>query len=278
MVNSYHEEQCYGCSRNVNSDMGETLHTLSCKHSICDNYLDYVRRGNEENFEELVCQKCKENQPGKNIFTNDEKIVQPSDEKENGKQTVELCKRHARPIPVTLFCNSPECQKKICQLCLLDEHMKHKLLDLQNLQEDRQRILLENTSASKKEFQSNKEILLDAKDEAMKNRDTCRKKIEDKAEALLEKITHIIINKRDQFLKHVTDVKTQEIEKIEEDVDHFNKCINKLKKIEETMTGEVKTLETITRQSEQFDAVVAQMRSKSGRRVFTNFNTLPEVQ
>ena len=73
-------------------------------------------------------------------------------------------------------------------------------------------------------------------------------------------------------MKHVTDVKTQEIEKIEEDVDHFNKYINKLKKIEETMVGEVKTLEAITRQSEQFDAVVAQMRSKSGSRVFTNFN------
>ena len=155
---------------------------------------------------------------------------------------------------------------------MLDEHMKHKLLDLQNLQEDTQRILLENTSASKKEFQSNKEMLLDAKDEAMKNRDTCRKNIEDKAEALLEKITDIIINKRDQFLKHVTDVKTQEIEKIEEDVDHFNKCINKLKKIEETMAGEVKTLETTTRQSEKFDAVVAQMRSKSGSRIYTNFN------
>ena len=58
---------------------------------------------------------------------------------------------------------------------MLDEHMKHKLLDLQNLQEDKQRILLVNTNASKKEFQSNKEMLLDAKDEAMKNRDTCRK-------------------------------------------------------------------------------------------------------
>ena len=270
MGNSYRERHCYVCSRHINSDMGDTSHTLACEHSVCDNCMDNIRRGNE-NFEEPVCQKCKEKQPQKNFFTNDENIVHSSDEKEE-KKTMEVCKRHARPIPITLFCNSPGCQKKICQLCMLDDHRKHELLDLHNLQEERQRILLENTGASKKEIQSNKEMLLDAKDEAKKNRETCRKNIEDKADALLEKITRIVTNKRDQLLKYVTDVKTQEIEKIEEDVDHFDKCINKLKKIEETLSGEAKSLEAITSQSELFDAVVSQMRCKSGSRSCKNFN------
>ena len=76
-------------------------------------------------------------------------------------QTNQQCEDHSRDI--TLFCNEPGCQESICQICMVQNHKRHDILDLEQLQEKRYETLLDNIESLKNNLQSNRQKVLETK-------------------------------------------------------------------------------------------------------------------
>ena len=227
-----------------------------------------------------LCSECKEIEENAKIPVKDIDEVPEKDKEDNipiqeerpnqQKPKMEMCKVHNRQI--SFFCNNPSCQKEICQLCMIEEHKKHEFLDLQNLQDERRRILLANTESLKKDIQKNKSDLLQTKDILSENLKTCTKRIGEEKNNKVNTVTRIVAQKYDQLLESVTSTKTEEIQTIENDVKIFDQQISELEDIEENMDGEANKLEDIESKNKLFNDIVAQMREKSAPRCYKNFD------
>ena len=284
-------EECHSCFEKF-ALLGIEPVVLSCGHSLCEKCAEDIEE------QRAVCSECQEKvttdkiteieeakeEEEKDKEEGGEKENPPKDEEEKSNKNhipverekkptkkMEMCKRHDREI--TFFCNNPDCQKEICQICILEEHKKHEFLDLKNLQEEKRRILLVNTEALKKDIQTNKAKLLDTKEEMTENLNTCTKKIQEEKRAKIESVTRIVTDKYDQLLQSVTHIKTEEIDTIDKDVKIFDQQISELKDIETNMEGEgSKKLDEIMNKNKLFNDVVEKTKEKSGPRSYKNFD------
>ena len=277
VINSEYAEECYECHGKF-ALLGTDPVTLSCGHCLCEDCFQRVSGNTREKVE--LCPECEKKEENDKIPLKDTDEVPDQDKEKNTPlpeerpkrqiQTMETCKDHDRPI--SFFCNNPDCQKEICQICMIEQHKKHEFLDLQNLQEEKRKILLANTESLKKDILNNKSKLLETKEELSENLNTCTKTIEDEKNKKVETVTRIVTQKYDRLLEFVRNTKTEEIRVIENDVKIFDQQISQLKHIEENMHGEAKKLEDIEDKNILFDEIVAQMREKSGPRCYKNFD------
>ena len=275
-INSEYAEECHECGEKFALSGSDPV-TLLCGHSLCGDCIQCVSGNNGDKIE--LCSQCEEKEENDKIPVKDTEEVPEKDKEENipiqeerpnrQKPKMEVCKVHKRQI--SFYCNNPSCQKEICQLCMIEEHKKHEFLDLQNLQEEKRKILLENTETLKKDIQKNKLELLQTKDSLSENLKTCTKKIEEEKNNKVNTVTRIVTQKYDQLLESVTSTKTEEIQTIENDVKIFDQQISELEDIEENMDGEGKKLEDIESKNKLFSDIVAQMREKSAPRCYKNF-------
>ena len=246
-ISPEYAEECHECHEKF-ALLGTDTVTLSCGHSLCE---DCIQRVSGNTGDEVkLCPECEKKEENDKIPLKDidevpvkdkeDNIPQPEEKPKGQKQKMETCKDHDRPI--SFFCNNPDCQKEICQICMIEQHKKHEFLDLHNLQEEKRKILLANTESLKKDILNNKSKLLDTKEELSENLSTCTKTIEEEKNKKVDTVTRIVTQKYDRLLESVRNTKTEEIKAIENDVKIFDQQISQLKHIEENMHGEAKKI------------------------------------
>ena len=77
----------------------------------------------------------------------------------------EFCTKHNKQ-QASLFCKNDGCQKAICQLCVINEHRAHDLVDMKEDKAEKTATLFSKIETTINELQDKKDKYLDAIGEA----------------------------------------------------------------------------------------------------------------
>ena len=156
---------------------------LPCTHTLCETCVGQMIRGDT-----LQCPECRQKHratrgrksfpQNKYILVNIKRSSTSSNERKvlSKQPKADLCERHKRPRD--LFCTEELCQRRICPLCLKDQHRNHNFEDAGQLLEDKRLELMERVELLRCNLLSSKEKALSAKEDAKKSTTECSKKIE----------------------------------------------------------------------------------------------------
>ena len=101
---------------------------LPCSHTTCERCMSELIR----NDNCVVCPQCRKKYKAENGVTEFPqnkyifKLLQGR--KESPPRLFEMCKEHDREL--SLYCKDSTCESKLCQLCLLESHKNHNVVDL----------------------------------------------------------------------------------------------------------------------------------------------------
>ena len=110
---------------------------LPCTHTTCDKCLNELVREKS-----VICPQCNKKlgaKKGVESFCKNKYIMKSLEadkaplESGNEFDVFETCPKHGRKL--NIYCRSKECEQDICQVCLIEQHNGHELVDY--LQEDK---------------------------------------------------------------------------------------------------------------------------------------------
>ena len=245
--------ECPICNEDFTLEDGDNVpRMLPCNHSLCEKCMEGILRQNPEGCNLLQCPECmkKHPAPSRAVSFPQNKFLLPLVRR---KQKAGFCQEHNREM--TLFCKDPDCEKSICTIFMLKEHKSHELADLQDYQEEQQKILAvkaderqrisqakvgaleENKRLIKRDLQRNKERLLELSESFA----ACENQIEHEKEAKIKEITDHISRVYNQMLQSVRDRKQKESEIIHAEVQKIDAFVEELNSIEQEMNITLKT-------------------------------------
>ena len=132
--------ECPVCLEPFSSEGKNVPRILPCTHTLCEKCIEDILERNTEDSDVFECPQCKEKHTVRHGVTTfpENRYLLPTIRRKN----VKLCDEHKRVID--FYCNSPECQKSICGVCLINEHLTHNVLDLKKLREEKYKLLSRN--------------------------------------------------------------------------------------------------------------------------------------
>ena len=146
------------------SDTGDLVpRLLPCSHTLCQGC---IRRLLAHGRRTLTCpeDRARHQAPeGERSFPQNRYVLEIMRQQERMKPKFDLCPDHERECG--LYCNSSQCQRQICQLCLIKEHRDHDWADLeQTRQEFCEKLLktIDGLSGELTEIKESLEIIQDA--------------------------------------------------------------------------------------------------------------------
>ena len=119
-------------------DIENTLpRILPCSHSACERCLGELLK----NRKTLVCPQCRKKHAAKSglISFPENKYISrnlKTNAKLQGGDQFNMCPDHERQL--SLYCKGEKCLRDICQLCLLNSHKDHDVVDI--IQEGKDRV------------------------------------------------------------------------------------------------------------------------------------------
>ncbi len=132
---------------------------LPCTHTLCHQCVQGIRTGRT-----LVCPLDRKTHPvsnGDSNFPENKYILKNLTKPARPEQRFGLCQLHDRHQ--SLFCQTRGCEKPICQICHIENHKAHDVVDpLWGLQK-KQREVSESAEKSIKEFTKYQQTLKDTK-------------------------------------------------------------------------------------------------------------------
>ena len=214
---------CPRCGEKYEDNGGRLPRLLPCSHSACETCLGECLRRTC-----LVCGQCgKKHKAYKKAQTFPPNqyilcVLKVLDQILNqnvkpvlgtiellGKGEVKQCPKHQRDL--SLRCNDDTCGVDICQLCLIEYHIGHNVVDILQERDNMKRVdhVLEDLSRYK-------EKLVVAKDDLVKNCTESLEKLEERkcqCEAMIERTKNELENVRKEIEIKIKEV-GEEIEKV----------------------------------------------------------------
>ena len=249
--------ECGICSEDFSLEGDHVPRILPCSHTFCEKCIGTILDSNPENANLLECPVCKDKHPvskGARTFPQNQ-YIQPVLKKKIITYKVgneEVCGNHGRVI--TLFCNNPECQMNICNVCMFEEHRNHNFVDLPQLQAIGHSLMLSNTESFKKmskllkeDLKSNKESFIEIKQELSENLEACESQIELQKDAKIAEVTQLISAIYDEISKGVKAEKEKKFENIDQDIKNIDDLCDRI----ESMEGRV-DLKSIARERDNY--------------------------
>ena len=96
---------------------------LPCTHTVCEKCLSELLRG-----QVIICPQCRKKhkaESGANGFPQNKYIVKLLSNKAEFSGKFDVCQKHGRDL--SLYCK--DCKKEICQVCLIQHHKSHDVVD-----------------------------------------------------------------------------------------------------------------------------------------------------
>ena len=212
---------------------------LLCSHTLCESCIVEMLKGRRF----LVCPQCRKRQTaysGVNAFPQNKYILKSLVVKEE-PFAFEFCPHHKREL--SLFCKSNVCKKDICQLCYLQRHGGHHVVDIVQDENDKAKRRLDPINEYLVEC---KKTLVAAK---QKVRGECRNTLEE-----LNSQKDVYMRMFDSEIEKVTKLMTTEEREIDQQLEvvkeQFVKCTDINNKIESGTKDK-----DIKRRKEMIDAI-----------------------
>ena len=148
---------------------------LPCSHTLCELCMTEILNGRRS----MVCPQCRKKHAahsGVKAFPENKYIFKyliPGSKSETKSLSFDSCSEHDREL--SLSCKTEGCSKDICQLCLLQSHSGHKVID----------IVEEETKRAKSRLQPVQEYVMKCKDTLL----MAKQVIRTKCTATLKKLT-----------------------------------------------------------------------------------------
>ena len=197
-------------------------------------------------------------------------FILPIIRRKHEKQEEQFCVEHERVID--FYCSSPECQKSICGVCLINEHITHNVLDLKKLREEKYKLLSRNIEFLKDSLQSNKEKILEKRKDLNQNLEKCVAQIKIEKETKIKAVTKFLSNRYDDLLNAVRDHKDNENKKIAEDTKAIEEKLKQLDSTEAELNPKTFSLEDVNMKLTTVTEIAAQIENNlAGTRTFKHF-------
>ena len=150
------------------SDSGDLVpRLLPCSHTLCQGC---IRRLLARGRRTLTCpeDRARHQAPeDKRSFAENRYVLQIIRQQQRVKPKFEMCPDHGREC--SLYCSSSQCQRQICQLCLIKEHRHHDWTDLEQTRQEFCDKLLKTLDGLSGVLMDTKESLTQIKEAAFKN-------------------------------------------------------------------------------------------------------------
>ena len=240
---------CQVCFEEFEETGDHVPRLLPCTHTLCETCVGQLtRRGM------LECPECRQKHratrkeksfpQNKYILVNVKRSTSTNGQKTSPKQTeADLCERHNRPRD--LFCTEELCQRRICPLCLKDEHRNHNFEDVEQLLESKRFKCVEHVELLRCNLLSNKEKVLSAKEDAKKSTTECSKKIKAARVKKIKTLTQLFDKMIAKVEDNLADFDSKEDNKTREiddnlfllaDIEKSSKTVTSVEDMMEVMT------------------------------------------
>ncbi len=207
---------------------------LPCSHTICEDCLQELLRAHS-----VVCPECRKKHAAHNgtkSFPQNKyvfKILSALAEKSSVSPKFKRCHIHEREV--SLFCKTKDCKVAICQLCLIEVHKNHNVVDI--VQEGKFRLVHLDKFIS----QCKESLLVADADLTKKHANTL---------SLITKRKEHITAMFEKLKKSVNDDDKIAKSDIERKLALVNKNQNALKDLKETMQEETKVIDVQARMAD----------------------------
>ena len=118
-------------------------------------------------------------------------------------EILEKCEQHGKEL--NLFCKEPKCKKAICPRCLTRSHLRHKVVEIEEVENKERKALTIKIDSVKQSLHSKIAALGKAKDDVLKKNETCVKELKKQKEEMVKKLDEMIKNAADHSFKISTD-------------------------------------------------------------------------
>ena len=226
---------------------------LPCSHTLCHGCVRLLLTRGKETVtcpEDRVSHRAHE---GERSFPQTRYVLEIIKQHQQQKPKYEMCSRHGREC--SLYCDSPQCKKQICQLCLIQEHRDHDCADLEQKRQEFCQRLLNTVDGLSEELLETKKSLMAARQEvSMKTQRSIRD----------------IQKTQDEFLKQFAAMMREVQEQSKDSNKHFDK---ELKVIEDTiaMLQEIRESTDVETDSQETVSLRLDQIAKNTRDFFFRF-------
>ena len=256
--------ECGICFEDFSLEGDHVPRILPCSHTLCEMCIGNILERKPDDANIFECPVCKVKHPvskGARTFPQNQFILPIIRKKmiiyKAGSE--EICRKHGRVV--TLFCNDPECQENICNICMFEEHRNHNFVDLPELQEMRHNVSVGNVDTLKKtlkslkeDLKSNKQRFVDKKQEINEHLYDDERQIEFQKNTKITEVTKIISGIYDDMLESIKAQKAAEFEHIDEDVECIEEFCDEIESMEDRID-----LKSIAHERENFKHCLARI-------------------
>ena len=117
---------------------------LPCSHTVCEKCLSELLRPGRG----VICPQCRKRHGAENRvngFPQNKYIVKIMSNKAEFSGKFDVCRKHGRDL--SLYCK--DCKKEVCQLCLIQHHKSHDVVDEREEVKDKTKSIAEHVSNCK---------------------------------------------------------------------------------------------------------------------------------
>lgn len=137
---------------------------------------------------------------------------------EEERAKFEKCKDHGRDA--SMYCQSSECEKSICQMCVLNAHRNHDVVDIVQDQLEKSKTITSTAESLANDLRAVKEKMLtpqknleskynECKDDLLKSKERELKRIEECFDVLVEEASQLCNEMTENIGQEITEVDTK---------------------------------------------------------------------
>ena len=206
---------CPVCFEEYEAVGGRIPRLLPCTHTLCHDCVDSLIKGGsltcpQDRLTHTATKGCRTFPQNKYIL----KHLQKPDPRPKGAESAgensafKLCDVHEREL--SLYCKNSKCQREICQLCHINTHMGHRVVDILQELEHQRNDFSRHIQKLKTTVKRKRKILSDAKE---KVNDICEQSANE-----LKKRRAMIVKDIDTAINEIEQNAQEEQKKIQEKI------------------------------------------------------------